>query len=405
MRCRACGAGDLHLALDLGRSPLANDYLDPSSLDGPETSWPLRVRRCGACGLVQLPAFEAPERIFGDYAYFSSFSTSWVAHAGRIAAHYAESLCLGAQNLVVEVASNDGYLLRHFVDRGIPSIGVEPAANVAEVARARGVDTRVAFLGADTGAALAAEVGKADLVLGLNVLAHVPDLHDFVAGLSALVADEGVVHLEFPHLYELVRHTQFDTVYHEHFSYLSVGVVEQVLAAHDLAVFDVARVPTHGGSVQVRAGRPGRYRRRESVDAVLADERAARLGDAQTWQGLTARVLRVKHDLVRYLLDARAAGRTVLGYGAPAKGNTMLNFCGVGPDLLPFTVDANPAKQGKVLPGSRIPVRAPSDLFDARPAAVLVLPWNLVDEIRGVLAPLGDVDVVTAVPSLTVSRR
>ena len=362
-------------------SPLCESYVPAEQLDGPETFYPLHVRLCASCLLVQIPAYVSGEHIFSDYAYFSSYSDSWVAHARRYAEAMIGRLGLGSGSLVTEVASNDGYLLQHFLARGIPVVGVEPAANVAETARARGIPTEVQFLGADTGREIAEQYGRADLVAGNNVFAHVPDIRGFAAGLRALVKDTGVVTLEFPHLLRLIERRQFDTIYHEHFSYLSLLTSSRALATAGLRVVDVDELNTHGGSLRVYArpeesvGEPN-----ARVKAVLAEEEAAGLHTMAGHEGFAREVLRIKSDLLEFLLAA-ADGKSVAGYGAPGKGNTLLNHCGIRSDLLAYTVDRSPWKQGKFLPGTHIPIHAPERIAETRPDYVLVLPWNLREEI------------------------
>ena len=363
-------------------SPLCESYVQADKLDDVEAFYPLNVRVCDSCLLVQLPAYVSGENIFSDYAYFSSYSDSWVAHARRYALAMTERLDLGADSLVTEVASNDGYLLQHFAAGGIPVLGVEPAANVAEAARSRGIRTTVRFLGPDTGREIAERYGRADLVAGNNVFAHVPDIRGFAAGLRALVKDTGLVTLEFPHLLRLIEQRQFDTIYHEHFSYLSLLTSSRALSTAGLTVVDVDELSTHGGSLRVYAvptecaGEPT-----TSVKAVLDAEESAGLHTVAGHQGFAADVLTIKSELLEFLIGAAMEGRSVAGYGAPGKGNTLLNHCGIRTDLLSYTVDRSPIKQGKFLPGTHIPIFAPEHLAETRPDYVLVLPWNLRDEI------------------------
>ena len=384
--CRLCGAKLTRTFVDLGMSPLCESYVLQERLDDPETFYPLHVRLCDACLLVQLPAYVPGEDIFSDYAYFSSYSDSWVAHAKL----YAETMIgrrgLTRDSLVTEVASNDGYLLQHFQAEGIPVLGVEPAANVAEAARARGIPTEVQFLGADTGRQIAKQHGRADLVAANNVFAHVPDIRGFAAGLRALVKDDGLVTLEFPHLLRLIERRQYDTIYHEHYSYLSLLTSSRALATAGLQVVDVEELDTHGGSLRVHArpddaaGEPT-----EQVKAVLAAEEAAGLHTVTGHQEFAPAVLKIKSDLLDFLLTAAREGRSVAGYGAPGKGNTLLNHCGIRSDLLSYTVDRSPVKQGRYLPGTHIPIYAPERLAETRPDYVLVLPWNLRQEISSQL--------------------
>jgi len=371
-------------------SPLCESYVPENKLDEAEAFYPLHVRLCDACLLVQLPAYVPGEDIFSDYAYFSSYSDSWVAHAKRYAEAMIESLRLTPDSLVTEVASNDGYLLQHFLAAGIPVLGVEPAANVAEAARARGITTEVQFLGAETGREIARRHGRADLVAGNNVFAHVPDIRGFAAGLRALVKDDGTVTLEFPHLLRLIERRQYDTIYHEHFSYLSLLTSSRALETAGLRVTDVEELDTHGGSLRVYA-RPVESAGEPSarVKAVLAAEEAAGLHTVSGHEGFAPAVLKIKSDLLDFLLGAAREGKTVAGYGAPGKGNTLLNHCGIRTDLLSYTVDRSPVKQGKFLPGTHIPIYAPERLAETRPDYILVLPWNLREEISQQLSYVG----------------
>jgi C-methyltransferase C-terminal domain/Methyltransferase domain/Putative zinc binding domain len=363
-------------------SPLCESYVPASKLDDAEVFYPLHVRICDSCLLVQLPAHVRGEDIFSDYAYFSSYSDSWVAHAKRYAQHMISRLGLTADNLVIEVASNDGYLLQHFLAEGIPVLGIEPAANVAEAARSRGIRTEVRFLKTETGREIAALHGPANLVAANNVFAHVPDIRGFAAGLRALVKDSGLVTLEFPHLLRLIGGRQYDTIYHEHFSYLSLLTSSRALSSAGLRVVDVDELATHGGSLRVyaqpeeSAGEPT-----AQVKAVLDAEESAGLHTVAGHQGFAGEVLKIKSDLLEFLLDAARQGRSVAGYGAPGKGNTLLNHCGIRSDLLGYTVDRSPVKQGQFLPGTHIPIYEPGRLAETRPDFVLVLPWNLRAEI------------------------
>jgi SAM-dependent methyltransferase len=384
--CRLCGTGLTRTFVDLGMSPLCESYLRAERLDDPETFYPLHVRLCEECLLVQLPAYVPGEDIFSDYAYFSSYSDSWVAHAKRYADEMTARLGLTPDSLVTEVASNDGYLLQHFHAAGIPVLGVEPAGNVAEAARAKGIRTAVRFLGPRTGAEIAAEYGRADLVAANNVFAHVPDILGFAAGLRALVRETGLVTLEFPHLLRLIERRQYDTIYHEHYSYLSLLTASRALETAGLRVVDVDELSTHGGSLRVHArpaeaaGEPG-----ERVKAVLAAEEAVGLHTVAGHEGFAGEVLKIKSDLLGFLLAAAADGKTVAGYGAPGKGNTLLNHCGIRTDLIAYTVDRSPHKQGMFLPGTHIPIYAPERIAETRPDYVLVLPWNLREEIAAQL--------------------
>jgi C-methyltransferase C-terminal domain/Putative zinc binding domain/Methyltransferase domain len=381
-RCRLCGAHLDRTFVDLGMSPLCESYVPAERLDEAEVFYPLHVRLCESCLLVQIPAYVSGEQIFSDYAYFSSYSDSWVAHAKRYADAMISRLDLDSASLVTEVASNDGYLLQHFLASGIPVLGVEPAGNVAEAARSRGIPTVVEFLGPDTGQRIAARHGRADLVAANNVFAHVPDIRGFAAGLRALVKDTGLVTLEFPHLLRLIERRQYDTIYHEHFSYLSLLTSSRALATAGLSVVDVDELGTHGGSLRVYA-RPGESAGEPTtrVKAVLHEEEYAGLHAVSGHAGFAADVLQIKSDLLGFLLTAARQGRSVAGYGAPGKGNTLLNHCGIRSDLLSYTVDRSPVKQGKYLPGTHIPIHPPERLAQTRPDYILVLPWNLREEI------------------------
>ena len=383
LQCRFCSNPLTHTFCDLGMSPLSNSYVPLDRARQMEPFYPLHAWVCERCWLVQLESFESPQHIFGDYAYFSSFSDSWLAHARQYASKMRDRLGLGAQSQVTEIASNDGYLLQYFVEAGIPVLGIEPAANVAKAAEARGVRSRVEFFGAALGAALRDEGLAADLLVGNNVFAHVPDINDFAAGFVPALKPDGVLTLEFPHLLNLIEQHQFDTIYHEHFSYLSLVTTQRILERHGLRVFDVEELPTHGGSLRVFACRRDaqRWTLQPSVEALAAREREAGLESLPTYLAFAESVKETKRGILSFLIEARRAGRRICGYGAPAKGNTLLNYCGVGTDFIEFTVDRNPMKQHTLLPGSRIPVLAPEALIEARPDLVLILPWNLRDEV------------------------
>jgi len=405
LACRFCSQPLAESFVDLGVSPLANAYLSAAACEQPETFYPLHVLRCTHCHLVQLPAVESPETIFREYAYFSSMSESWLAHAEAFAAAVTARFGLDARHRVVEVASNDGYLLRCFARRSIPVLGIEPARNVAAAAEKIGVPTVVEFFGSELAERLLAERGPADLLVANNVLAHTPDLNDFVDGLTRLLAATGVLTLEFPHLVELVENNQFDTIYHEHFSYFSMLSVRAVLAAHGLEIFDVEQLPTHGGSLRIFAQHADSATRAVAprVATLEARERDAGYHTAAPYRGFAGRVRAIRRHLLRFLIEQADAGRTVAGYGAPAKGNTLLNYCGVRRDLLAFTVDRSPHKQGRFLPGTRIPILAPEALRAQPPDHVLILPWNLRQEIRGQLADLDarGTRFLVAIPDLT----
>lgn len=380
--CRFCSAPLSATFADLGMSPLSNAYLRPDGLEKAEAFYPLHARVCGSCKLVQLPQFETPANIFGDYAYFSSYSSSWLKHCEAYAAAAAPRLGLGPGSLVVEIASNDGYLLQYFKGRGIPVLGVEPAANVAKVAEEKGIPSLVRFFGVETAKAMAAQGRSADLLIGNNVLAHVPDINDFVEGMRVVLKPGGTVTMEFPHLLRLMEGNQFDTIYHEHFSYLSLLAVERIFAAHGLAIHDVDELPTHGGSLRVWARHAGAAPGPSSaVLKVRADEAAARLDRMEPYAAFGEKVKAAKRGLLRFLIETKEQGKAVAGYGAPAKGNTLLNYCGVRADLLDYTVDLSPHKQGHFLPGTRIPIFAPEKILETRPDYVLILPWNIREEV------------------------
>jgi SAM-dependent methyltransferase len=382
-RCRFCGAPLRAVFADLGSSPLANSYLPPERAESMEPFYPLRALVCDNCFLVQLEEFETPERIFSDYAYFSSYSSSWLEHCRRNCEQMVERLGLGDGSQVVEIASNDGYLLQFFQERQIPVLGIEPAANVAEVALQKGIPTLVEFFGRETARSLASE-SPADLLLGNNVLAHVPDLNDFVAGMKILLAPTGVIAMEFPHLMRLIDENQWDTIYHEHFSYFSFLTARRLFEAHGLRLFDVEELPTHGGSLRIYAchAEDGQKYESEAARELSERERAAGYERLNTYLGYGSRVERDKRQILRFLIDLKEEGLRTVAYGAPAKGNTLLNYCGVRRDFIDYTCDINPHKQGHFLPGSHIPIRSPDAIREDKPDVVLILPWNLKDEIR-----------------------
>ena len=386
--CRSCGAALSHTFADLGMSPLANSYLRPEDLGVRESFYPLRAFVCSACFLVQLEEFESPEAIFSDYAYFSSYSDSWLEHARRYVEAAVERFALGPHSQVVEIASNDGYLLQYFHARGIPVLGIEPAANVARVAVERGIPTEVRFFGEATARSLAARGVRPQLLLGNNVLAHVPALNDFVRGMSLLLAPGGVVTMEFPHLLRLMELRQFDTIYHEHFSYFSLLAVETVFARHGLALFDVEELPTHGGSLRIfaRHAREAGAAPGPRILDLRAREEAAGLARLETYRSFDEQVKRTKRALLRFLIDVKEQGRSVVGYGAAAKGNTLLNFCGVGRDFLDYVVDRSPHKQGLYLPGTHVPILPPDALRETKPDVILILPWNIKEEVMEQMA-------------------
>ena len=383
--CRFCQTPLTHTFADLGLSPLSNAYVKAERLNQGEVMYPLHAWVCPSCHLVQLEEFEQAHNIFNDeYAYFSSYSSSWLAHARQYSTAMTARFGLGVHSQVVEIASNDGYLLQNFVGAGIPALGVEPTANTAEVAISKGIPTWVKFFGVETAHALVEAGHAADLLLGNNVLAHVPDINDFVGGMKVALKPNGVITMEFPHLLNLIRYNQFDTIYHEHFSYLSLLAVERIFAQHGLSLFDVDSLPTHGGSLRIYAQHSdtGTHAVSPQLAAMRAQEAEAGLAEMATYTRFSAQVNETKRALLTFLIEAKQQGLTVAGYGAPAKANTLLNYCGVRTDFIDFTVDASPHKQGTWLPGTRIPVFAPSKLREAKPDIVLILPWNFKTEIR-----------------------
>jgi SAM-dependent methyltransferase len=381
--CLFCGTALQHTFVDLGMSPLCESYVPADKLKQVEPFYPLHVYVCHHCFLVQLEEYASPESIFTEYAYFSSYADSWVEHMRLYADTITGRLGLGADSFVVEVASNDGYLLQHFVKKGIPVLGIEPAANVARVAVEKGIPTLVAFFGEQTALQLAADGKKADLICGANVLAQVPKPNDFVRGLKLLLKPGGVVTIEFPHLVRLMADNQFDTIYHEHFSYFSFLSAEALFAAHGLTLFDVEELPTHGGSLRIYARHADDHLKPVTRRAAELREREVGAGllRLETYASFSEQVKETKRNLLEFLIEAKRRGKSVVGYGAPGKGNTLLNYCGIRTDFLDFTVDRNPYKQGKFLPGTRIPIHHPDRLREARPDYVLILPWNFKDEI------------------------
>lgn len=403
-KCRFCAADLRAVVADLGMSPPSNAFVDPKRAAEAEKFYPLLVYVCERCWLVQLEQFQSPAEIFSDdYAYYSSFSTTWLAHVDAFAADAISRFGLGPDSLVVEVASNDGYLLKGFRDRGVPVLGIEPARNVADAAIAGGIPTVVEFLTRATGTALTARGQSGDLVVGNNVLAHVPDLNDFVAGLAALVKPDGVLTLEFPHVLRMVERSEFDTIYHEHFSYFSLASATGVLEAHGLYVADVDELPTHGGSLRVYARRT-RSAPTAAVERVIRAERDAALTTVAGYASLQKKAEAVKLALLEFLIRCKQDRATVVGYGAPAKATTLLNYCGIRTELLPYTVDRSPHKQGKLIPGVRIPIESPERIAQTRPDYVLILPWNIKDEVTEQMAAIQEWGgrFVVAVPMLEV---
>jgi SAM-dependent methyltransferase len=387
LTCRFCAAPLSATFADLGMSPLANSYVTPERANAMEPFYPLHAYVCSQCFLVQLGEFESPEHIFSDYAYFSSYSSTWLEHSRRYVEAMTERFGLDGSSQVVEIASNDGYLLQYFVQRGIPVLGIEPAANVAVAAEEKGVKTLVRFFGVDTAKEIAAE-SSADLLLGNNVLAHVPDLNDFVGGMKALLKPGGVITMEFPHLMRLIDANQWDTIYHEHFSYFSFSTARRVFAAHGLRLFDVEELPTHGGSLRIFGCHDddGSKPETERAAELLEREEAAGYSSLDTYLAYGERVIEDKRQILSTLIELKRAGKRIAGYGAPAKGNTLLNYCGVGREFVEYTADLNPHKQNHLLPGTHIPIRSPEAIRSDQPDVVLILPWNLKDEIMEQLA-------------------
>ena len=387
-RCRFCGTRLTQTFVDLGMSPLCQTHIAPHQLNRMEPFYPLHAYVCDKCFLVQLQEFVSPQDIFSEYAYFSSYSDSWVAHAKQYTESVMPRFGIGPRSRVMEIASNDGYLLQHFVAKGVPVLGIEPAANVAQAAIAKGIPTTVKFFGRKTAGEIATEHGKADLLLGNNVLAHVPDLNDFVAGMKQLLKPDGVITMEFPHLYRLMESNQFDTIYHEHFSYFSFYTVDKVFAAHGITLFDVEELGTHGGSLRIYGRHADDTSKSVTPRAIELRQRELSAGviDLNGYRGFGEQVRETKRKLLEFLIHAKRAGKHIAGYGAPGKGNTLLNYCGIRQDFVDYTVDRNPYKQGKYTPGTRIPIHHPDKIRETKPDYVLILPWNLRQEIIGQLA-------------------
>lgn len=408
MNCRHCHAPLAHTFIDLGFAPPSNAYLTKADLSRPERYFPLKVMVCERCWLVQTEDYAQADELFSpDYAYFSSTSTSWLEHAARYADKMIASLKLDRTSFVIEVAANDGYLLKNFVAAGIPCLGIEPTASTAAAAERLGIPILREFFGEALGRRLAQEGKQADLIVGNNVYAHVPDINDFTRGLKAALKPGGAITLEFPHLLQLIEHTQFDTIYHEHFSYLSLYTVARIFATAGLRVFDIEELPTHGGSLRVFGCHADDPRpTSQAVAELLIQEEAKGLRNLSTYQGFQARAERIKDDLLLFLIEQKRAGKKVAAYGAAAKGNTLLNFAGAKPDLIPFVCDAAAAKQGKFMPGSHIPILPPTALEERRPDYLLILPWNIADEVRAQNAALAarGTRFVVAVPRLEMDE-
>ncbi|MDA7662508.1 class I SAM-dependent methyltransferase [Pirellulaceae bacterium] len=404
--CRFCNHPIENLVADLGLSPLCQSQIEHDKLNHPEVFYPLRAFVCDKCLLVQVHEHVAGEEIFSHYAYFSSFSDSWLQHCKDYSEMIIERLHLNCESFVVEVASNDGYMLQNFVEKNVPCLGIEPATNVAEVARKKNIDVMNRFFGVQTAQDAVKEYGKADLVMANNVLAHVPDLNDFVGGLHTILSDTGTLTVEFPHLKNLMELNQFDTIYQEHYCYFSVLTLEKVFKHHGMQIYDVEKIPTHGGSLRIYVKQQinSDLEVRDSVSKIITEEKDAGLGDVNYYGRLQDAANSVKYQLLEFLIRAKRDGKTVCGYGAPGKGNTLLNFCGIREDLLPFTVDRNTFKQGSFLVGSRIPVYAPEAIEQLQPDYVLILPWNLKDEICEQLSYVKNwgAKLVVPIPELTV---
>jgi C-methyltransferase C-terminal domain/Putative zinc binding domain/Methyltransferase domain len=403
--CRLCGSGLNRTFINLGMSPLCERFLEARQLNAMEPYFPLHAFVCDVCFLVQINEYVEPEAIFGEYAYFSSYSTSWVAHAAAYVEMIAGRLQLGSRSQVIELASNDGYLLQHFLPLGVPILGIEPAANIAKVALDRGIPTHVGFFTLDLAKTLVEQGTRADLIIGNNVLAQVPHLNDFVAGMHHLLAPEGVITLEFPHLVRLMAENQFDTIYHEHFSYFSLIAVDQLVRRHDLVLIDVETLSTHGGSLRVYlAHRQSGHCPTPRVAALITEEERFGMREIGRYEGFLQQVRQTKHQLLAFLIDVKRAGKTICGYGAPGKGNTLLNYCGIGTDFLDFTVDRNPYKHGMFTPGMHIPILEVEAIDRAKPDYLLVLPWNLKREIVSQMDHVGKwgCRFIIPIPQVTV---
>ncbi len=386
-QCRFCNHSLEQTFVDLGMSPLSNAYLSVDRLQNAEKFYPLHTYVCNNCWLVQLEEFESPSEIFSDYAYFSSYSATWLRHAQEYTEKMIKEFGFDKTSQVMEIASNDGYLLQYFQQQGVPVLGIEPAANVAEVAINKGIPSLVKFFGVGTAKELLAQGKQADLLLGNNVLAHVPDLHDFVGGMKVILKESGVITMEFPHLLQLIQQQQFDTIYHEHFSYLSLITVLDIFKAHDLKIFDVEELPTHGGSLRIYACHQAEdsYQVTERLRSLKQKEIASGLQKIATYQGFAAEVRATKRDLLSCLIDLKQQGKTIVGYGAAAKGNTLLNYCGIRGDFLEYVCDRSPHKQGLFLPGTHLPIQPPEKIAETKPDYVLILPWNIRDEVMNQL--------------------
>ena len=404
--CRFCDTKLSYSFVDLGMSPLSNSYITQEKLSEKENFYPLHAYVCDTCFLVQLDEFESPENIFSDYAYFSSYSKSWLEHAQNYTSDMITRFGFDESSMVVEIASNDGYLLQYFKNRGVGVLGIEPAENVAKVAEEAGIPTLIKFFGADTAKELVASRHQADLLLGNNVLAHVPDINDFVQGMKILLKPGGVITMEFPHLLQLIRENQFDTIYHEHFSYLSLVTVERIFSTHGLTIFDVQELATHGGSLRIFACHNNDSEKpvMGSVTELRTRELSAGLEDIETYRQFSENVKEIKREILTFLISIKRAGKTIVGYGAPAKGNTLLNYCAIREDFVDYTVDRSPHKQEKYLPGTHIPIYGPEKIQETRPDYVFILPWNLKHEIIEQMAYIRDWGgkFITVIPGVEV---
>jgi len=405
-KCRFCNSQLDHSFADLGMSPYSNSYLREEQLNMMEPFYPLHAYVCEFCFLVQLEEYQSPTEIFGDYAYFSSYSTAWLQHAKDYVDHMINSFNIDREKQVVEIASNDGYLLKYFSEKNIPVLGIEPAANVAEVAISDGIPTVVKFFGEHTAKELLHDNKAADLIIGNNVLAHVPDINDFVNGMSILLKEKGVITIEFPHLLQLMKGNQFDTIYHEHFSYLSLIAVEKIFSEHGLLIFDVEELPTHGGSLRIYACHKNDSDRTvtDKVNRLQSLEIEEGLSKVETYQEFSEQVRETKRKLLEFLISKKREGKVIVGYGAPAKGNTLLNYCGIRSDFLDYTVDASPHKQGLYLPGTHIPIYSPDKIYETQPDYVLILPWNIKEEVMEQMAEIRQWGgkFVTPIPEVSI---
>jgi len=403
--CRACGSELNKTFVNLGMSPLSNSYVKDEDLSKMEPFYPLHAFVCDKCFLVQLEEFQSPSQIFSDYAYFSSYSQSWLEHSKNYVEMMTSRFAFDSNSFITEIASNDGYLLQYFVEKGIPVLGVEPAENVAKTAIENGIRSEVVFWGEKSARELGQKYPKANLILGNNVLAHVPDINDFVKGISLFLANDGIVTIEFPHLLQLIAQSQFDTIYHEHFSYLALVSVDKIFENHDLKLFDVEKLPTHGGSLRIFAQKStGKRQETQRLRDLRIEEKEFGLSNLDMYSNFSNKVESVKLNLLEFFIKAKKDGKVVAGYGAPAKGNTLLNYCGIGVELLPYTVDMSPHKQNKYLPGTHIPIYKPEAIYEKKPDYILILPWNLKSEIMSQMESVKEwgCKFVIAIPEIEI---